>query len=220
VTSLPNLIDQLVDDAKPVKRLKAPLLRASLFVAGVMVLLAMLVLFRGIEPGSLERLFEMRVALETAATAVTGAAAIFAAFSLAIPGRSRIWMVLPIPPLVMWLATSGYGCYRNWVSYGANGSLALGHSADCFAFILTASIPMALALFFALRRAHPLNPGPVLSVGALGVAGLAAAALQFFHPFDVTVTDLTLHAIAVGLVVALVTAIGKPRLRPSGRYDN
>jgi hypothetical protein len=114
---------------------------------------------------------------------------------------------------VIWLAASGYGCYRNWLVRGADGSLALGHSADCFIFILTASIPMGLALFFALRRARPLNAVPVLAVGALGVAGLAAAALQLFHPFDVTVTDLALHVAAVGLVVAVVTAFGAPRLK-------
>jgi hypothetical protein len=124
-------------------------------------------------------------------------------------------MWLPVPPLALWLVTSGYGCYRNWLVRGADGSLALGHSADCFVFILTASIPMALALFFALRHARPLNPVPVLAVGALGVAGLAAAALQFFHPFDVTVTDLALHVVAVGLVVASVIAFGAPRLRYS-----
>ena len=215
MTSTPDLIDQLVRGAAPVKRLGSPLRRACLFVAGVMALVGALVLVRGIAPGALERFSEMRVVLETAATALTGVAAILAAFSLAIPGRSPLWMALPVPPLVLWLATSGYGCYRNWLARGADGSLALGHSSDCFVFILTASIPMALALFFALRRARLLNPAPVLAVGALGVAGLAAAALQFFHPFDVTVTDLALHVAAVGLVVALVTTFGTPRLRHS-----
>ena len=213
MTTTPELIERLARDAVPVKRLGSPLRRASLFVAGVIALVGALVLVRGIAPGSLERFSETRVVLETIATAATGAAAILAAFSLAIPGRSPLWTALPLPPLALWLATSGYGCYRNWLARGADGSLALGHSADCFVFILTASIPMAVALFFVLRRARPLNPGPVLALGALGVAGLAAAALQFFHPFDVTVTDLALHVVAVALVVAFVTALGAPRLR-------
>jgi hypothetical protein len=217
VTSTPDLIDQLARGAAPVKRLGSPLRRACLFVVPVIGLVGALVLFRGIAAGSLERLSEMRVLLETAATAATGATAILAAFSLAIPGRSSLWMALPIPPLVLWLAMSGYGCYRNWLARGVDGSLELGESANCFVFILAASVPMALALFFVLRRARPLNPGPVLAVGALGVAGLAAATLQFFHPFDVTVTDLALHLVAVSLVVALLTAFGTPRLRHLNR---
>jgi hypothetical protein len=43
-------------------------------------------------------------------------------------------------------------------------------------------------------------------VGALGVAALAAAALQFFHPFDVTVTDLALHGAAAGVVILASSA--------------
>ena len=212
MTSTPDLIDQLAREAAPVKRLASPLRRTCLFLAGVAALVGALILIRGVAPGSLERLSETRVALETAATALTGIAAILAAFSLAIPGRSPLWVALPVPPLAVWLAASGYGCYRNWFVYGADGSLALGRSADCFVFILTASIPMALALFFALRRARPLNAVPVMGVGALGVAGLAAAALQLFHPFDVTITDLALHVVAVGLVVTFVTVFGAPRL--------
>jgi hypothetical protein len=163
-------------------------------------------------PGMIARLQDSRFAIEMIATAVTGVTAILAAFCISIPGWSRAWMWLPIPPVAIWLCASGYGCYRNWFVYGADGSLALGRSADCFTFILGMSIPMAFALFFALRRAHPLNSTPVMAMGALGVAGLAAAALQFFHPFDVTVTDLALHAAAVGLVVAFATLFGSPRL--------
>ena len=217
MTTTPELIERLARDAVPVKRLESPARRTCLFLAGVVVLVAALILIRGIAPGSLERLSETRVALETAATALTGVAAILSAFTLAIPGRSPFWVVVPIPPLAVWLAASGYGCYRNWVEYGADGSLALGRSADCFVFILCASIPMALVLFFALRRARPLNAVPVLAVGALGVAGLAAAALQLFHPFDVTVTDLTVHVVAVGLVVVFVTALGAPKLARANR---
>ena len=40
-------------------------------------------------------------------------------------------------------------------------------------------------------------------MGGLGVAGIAAFLLQFFHPFDVTLLDLAIHAVAVGLVVGV-----------------
>ena len=217
MTTTPDLIEQLARDAAPVKRLASPVRRALLFLAGGAAVLVAIILIGGIAPGSLQRLSETRVVLETAATTLTGVAAILAALTIAIPGRSPFWGALPVPPLLLWLATSAYGCYRNWLAYGADGSLALGRSADCFVFIVLASIPMALALLVALRRARPLNAVPVLAVGALGVAGLTAAALQFFHPFDVTVMDLALHVIAVGLVVALVTALGAPRLAHPAR---
>ena len=40
------------------------------------------------------------------------------------------------------------------------------------------------------------------------VAALAAFLLQFFHPFDVTFMDLSVHLVAVGIVVAVSTFAG------------
>ena len=212
MTTTSDLIDSLARNAGPVRRLRSPLRRGFLFLAAVIGVVLLATLVTDTWPAMIVRLQDGRFAIEMIATALTGVAAILAAFCISIPGWGRFWMFLPIPPLAIWLGASGYGCYRNWFVYGADGSLALGQSADCFIFILTASVPTAIALFFVLRRARPLNSIPVMAIGALGVAGLAAAALQFFHPFDVTVTDLALHAAAVALVVALATILGAPRL--------
>ena len=212
MTTTRDLIDSLARDAGPVRRLQSPLRRGFLFLVAIIGIVLAATLITNAWPGMILRLHDSRFAVEMIATALTGIAAILAAFCISIPGWSRFWMFLPLPPLAVWLGASGYGCYRNWFVYGADGSLALGRSADCFTFILAASIPTAVALFFALRQARPLNSIPVMAIGALGIAGLAAAALQFFHPFDVTATDLALHAAAVGLVVALATLIGSPRL--------
>jgi hypothetical protein len=53
----------------------------------------------------------------------------------------------------------------------------------------------------------PSAPMPVAAMGELGVAAIAAFALQFFHPFDVTFMDLGVRAVAVAIVVATVAAI-------------
>jgi Negative regulator of sigma F len=132
--------------------------------------------------------------------------AVVAAFYLSLPDRGRFWVLLPIPPLMLWLASSGYGCYQNWIAYGPVG-WRLGRSSDCFVFIIGMSIPVAVALYLVLRRALPLDPLRVMAVGGLGVAALAAATLQFYHPFDVTVVDLTVHVTAV-LIVAVAMVVG------------
>ncbi len=140
------------------------------------------------------------------ATLATGIAGIAAAFMLSMPDRSRAWIALPVPFAALWLAGSGYGCYRSWLVTGTDG-LRLGRSADCFIFIVAFSVPLALALWFALRKlAASLDPLKVTAAGGLGVAALAAAALQFWHPFDVTVADLAAHMAAVALVCGTVIA--------------
>jgi len=68
--------------------------------------------------------------------------------------------------------------------------------------------PLTLLLFFFLRRARPVAPGPVAWMGGLAAAGIAAFLLQFFHPFDVSVMDLLLHAAAVLCVLVLARLLG------------
>jgi hypothetical protein len=108
--------------------------------------------------------------------------------------------------LALWIGSSGYSCYRNWITVGPSG-WELGESANCLAFILAVSVPLSVSILIALRRAHPLEPVRVAALGALGVAALAAAALQFFHPFDVTFMDLGVHLGTIGLVILVTCAI-------------
>jgi hypothetical protein len=202
------LIQSLAADAKPVRRLRPPLVRAGLWLSGLAVVVSAAIWATGDWMGMIARLAETRFALEMVATLITGLTAVVAAFYLSLPDRSRFWMFLPLPALVLWLASSGYGCYENWLEYGPQG-LRLGRSSDCFMFIILMSIPVGVPLYFALRRAVPLDPLRVMAMGGLGVAALSATALQFYHPFDVTVVDLAVHVAAVLIVVVAMAAGGR-----------
>jgi hypothetical protein len=112
----------------------------------------------------------------------------------------------PVPPLLLWLGSSGLSCLQNGV-----GELDL----QCLVFVLAVSLPLALLLFGFLRRARPIAPLPVALLGGLGVAGIAAFLLQFFHPFDVTVIDLAVHIAAVALVIGAAATMGRRTLTTS-----
>ena len=84
----------------------------------------------------------------------------------------------------------------------------LGEARDCLIFIISLSVPLSALLFVMLRRACPLQPGLTAAVGGLAVAAAAATLLNFFHPYDAAATDLTVHAIAVALVVVANRALG------------
>jgi hypothetical protein len=205
-----QMIEQLSSGLEPVRVLRSPALRALCWLALVGVMTVALILGFA-HSAALQRLTAPRVAVECVATALTAVAAIVAAFELSVPDGSLRWAWLPVPPLLVWLAASGLGCLRNGLSLAA-GHGAMGNSPDCFMFICAASLPLAAGLFWMLRRARPIAPMPVAITGALGVAATAAFILEFFHPFDVTVIDLTLHLSAVGLVVVLVTSLRRPLL--------
>jgi len=217
MTPTEDLINQLAESATPVRRLRPPLVRASLWLLGVLCVAAAVILAAGALQRFAERSLTPGFDTEWAATVLTGVCAVLAAFNLSLPDRSRHWLWLPVPSLLVWLGASGFGCYRSWLVVGADQSLQLGESARCFLFILAVSVPLAIALSVPLRRSRPLDPMPVLWCAGLGVAALSAAILQFFHPFNITVMDLASHLAAIALVVLLVGGLGRQALRrPAG----
>ncbi|MCK6450938.1 MAG: DUF1109 domain-containing protein [Alphaproteobacteria bacterium] len=196
-----RLIDRLVADARPVRRLGPPGRRAGLWLVAVAAVATVAVLFLADLPLFAERARNPSLALEMAGALTAGITAVIAAFHLSLPDRSGAWALLPLPGLALWLAGSGYGCWADWIRFGSE-RWAVGESLVCLRFILAVGLPLGLSLLLMLRRACPLAPGRVAAVGGLGAAGVSAFLLQFFHPFDVTVPDLAMHVIAVALVVA------------------
>jgi hypothetical protein len=206
-----QFIQSLKSDLQPVRPLRPPWLRAL----GWLLLIALLATWPVLRFADLAefgaRHADPRVATETIATLLTGLSAIVAAFYLSIPGRSDLWRWLPLVPLTLWLASSGVGCVRN--GFGSMGrSRLFGYDIDCFVFVVMISVPLSLLLMAFLRRARPLAPRTVALTGGLGVAGIAAFLLQFFHPFEVTVIDLTLHVAAVAVVLSAAATFGRRAL--------
>ncbi|MEO7635863.1 MAG: NrsF family protein [Sphingomicrobium sp.] len=211
-----ELIDLLSSNVKPVAPLAPPLARAGVTL-GAMALLSGLtfMLLRESDPlqsrgpgGATLVVFEMSAMLMTGILAITGA------FFLAVPGRSRYWLGAPLVPFAAWLLLSGAGCYRELVQNGPTG-WELGHSANCFTFIVATSFLLGAPVVWRLSRAAPIDPLPVAALGGLGIAALAAFLLQFFHPFAVTLIDLAVHVAAIIIVVGLTALLKRPMLRPA-----
>ena len=206
--STDQLIERLAASAEPVKRLRPPLVRASLWLLAVAAVAALFLPFFANFPLFDQKLENGKFILELIGTLLTGFAAVIAAFYLSVPGRSPAWALLPIPPLILWLVSSGYNCYRDWISVGISG-WQFGETVSCFSTILGFSVPLGLALVLALRRARPIAPIPVAAMGGLGVGALSAFLLQFNHNVDASFLDLGTHAVAVGVVILVVSAAAR-----------
>lgn len=214
--STDRLIERLAADAGPVRRLRPPSIRALRWLLAVAVVAAIAVFGFSNLDGFMNRSRDPKMVLELIGAALTGILAVVAAFHLSLPDRSPAWALLPLPPFALWLASSGYNCYRYWVTYGPDG-WHLGESAECFRFIVLVSVPLGISLLFLLRRACPLNPVRVAFVGGLGVAGIAAFVLQFFHPFDITFMDLGAQLVAIGIVASAAALIESRAQRRASR---
>ena len=143
-----------------------------------------------------------------AASLATGILAAIASFIVSLPDRSRLWLLLPGPALVVWVSTIGYGCLTDWVSLQPEG-IRLGEAARCFATLALTSVPLSLAMLFMLRYAALLRPTTVAAIGSLAVAAITSTALSLFHDLDATVMVLVWNLGVAALIVALGVALGE-----------
>lgn len=201
------LISALAADLRPVRRLPRPGVRALGWLAAVLAVGAGLAVVADL-PALQARLRAapdlLVVLLGAGGTAV---AAAVAAFQVSVPGRSPLWMMLPLPPALVWLGASGWGCLRSWGVVGLE-PMDMAGGMGCLRFIVLVSVPLSALLLWMLRRACPLWPGRVAAMAGLAAAAAAAVLLTLFHDHDASVVDLVLHAVAVILVVVTCGAAG------------
>jgi len=204
-SSTDDLISGLAADVTTVRRLAPPWGRATLWLgASAPYLLLLYVLWP--HPATAAR--DSRFAVEQVAALVTALTASLAAFSLTVPGRSRVIALMPIAPLTLWILMIGQACAQEW-STGVPLAPILPHWGCLVATIVTGAVP-AILIAVMLRRGAPLMPRLTTLLGALAVAGLANFGIRFVHALDSSFVVVTWH---VGAVMALATALAS-----GGRY--
>jgi hypothetical protein len=208
MTSTSDLIDSLVADARPVRRLRPPVTRALCWLLFAALTLTLVALVHGVRPDLMLRLRQPTFVVGVAAALITGVLASTASFIASVPGRSRRWLWLPAPAVVVWMSTIGYGCLTNWVSIGPDG-MSAGETARCFATLAITGIPLSLVMLIMLRYVARLAPTPVVMTGSLAVAAMTAAALSLFHPLDATVMIVMWNIGVAALLLALSGLYGR-----------
>ncbi|MFP3565071.1 NrsF family protein [Paraburkholderia sp. SIMBA_030] len=205
-----SLIDSLVADVKPVRRLGPPSVRAVCWLLFAMSMLVLVALGHGVRPDLMLKLHQPAFVIGVAAALITGALAALASFIVSVPGRSSRWLLLPVPALAVWLSTIGYGCLTNWVSIGPDG-MSPGETARCFATLALTGIPLSLTMLIMLRHVARLAPTPIAMMASLAVAAMTAVALSLFHPIDATVMIL-LWNFGVAVLFLTISGLGGRRL--------
>lgn len=211
-----DLIAALAREAEPVTPLPSPLRRGLATLGAFALAGAALIAARGDMDGLAARYAgrETLMLLEMGAMLATALLGVIGAFFVSIPGRSRLWLYVPLPAFALWIGLTGLGCYQDLLRLGPAG-WTWGHGKDCLVFLLSASLLVGAPLLWRLSRARPLDPLPVALLGGLGAAALAAFLLQFFHPAALTALDLLVHVGAVLLVIALAAVSRRRSLAPA-----
>jgi len=211
VTKTPDLIDALVETATPVRRLRPPIIRTGLWLAFAAIMLGLIAIAHGLRPDFFDRVRQPLFVLSMLGALATGVLAAVASFRLSLPDSSRLWIVLPLPALALWVATIGYGCLTDWVSMDPDG-VHMGEAVRCFATLLMTSVPLSIAMLVMLRYAALLRPLEVSVMGGLAVAAVTAFALSLFHDLDATVMILIWNLGSAVLIAALGSLFGRSML--------
>jgi hypothetical protein len=214
MTRTPELIDLLASELKPVRRLRSPIFRAACWILVAVMVLTLLTVSQGVRADLSARLGELAFALALFGSVATAICAAAAAFALAIPGRSRLWALLPLPPLALWIAAIGRQCLTQWVRYDA-GAMAMGDTARCFATVILTSLPLWLLMLLMLRRSGSIRRALPMLVGSLAVAATAGSAMDLLHRLDASAMILLWNFGTGAMIVLVSTLFGRAILAPS-----
>lgn len=202
------LIGRLAADARPVRPLAPAWQRAVLWMGAALWVGLLLSFFTDFASLRVRLMAAPDMWLSAVGAAATAVLAAWAAFETSVPGRSRLWAVIPLPPLALWLGASTMGCLRA-AGIAGTGPEPPMHGMACLGFLLLVSLPLAALLVALLRRACPLRPGLTALLGGLASAGAASVLLTMIHPFDATAEDLGLHLVAVVVILGGSRVVGR-----------
>ena len=205
-----DLISQLAVGLKPVRRLPSPLAMLaiwSLFCAGIIAAALLISGLRADFAAWLMDGFDLYHLMSAALVALTAG---YAAFQLALPDRDQRWALLPIPAVIGWLVTMGWGCLADLARLGPE-ALKLTVSYPCLGFIIGLGLPMTVAIVVLTRHAAWMRPTPVAALGGLSAAAFASLGLTLVQELNAAVMVLVWHGLAV-LVVTCIGALTGPKL--------
>jgi hypothetical protein len=196
------LIESLAGDAKPVRPLSRPLVRATIWIALAAPYVALVVAVMPQRPDFGLKLTDARFLVEQAAALATAITAAVAAFAMVAPGQGRKAIGLPVVPLAVWIGSLGVGCVQDWIHVGSAG-LLFELDLQCLPKIVLIGAVPAITMAVMLRRGAPLRPWMSATLGGLAAAALGDFGLRIFHPEDASLMVLVWQLGAVLLLVAL-----------------
>jgi hypothetical protein len=202
------LIAELASSVAPVRRLPAPWVRMLMWLLISVPFLAVIWLMMPSDINLAAALADRRFLFEETVLLVTALTAALAAFGSVVPGYDRRILLIPLLPLLLWLASLGEGCWRNWVVLGAGG-LTLRPDWDCLPPAILIGIVPSIVMVVMLRRGAPLLPRVSIALAALAVAAPANLGLRLFHVGDASVMVLFWHLGGAAVLTGLAALAGR-----------
>lgn len=199
-----KLIEALVASADPVKRVAPVGVRAALLIPAMLALgfAATTWLRQAVGGWSVP---DNNLAIAYALFSILiGATALVQALTMSIPGRVLRGAGWTMAAIAIWLGIAAIN-----IESSSAISAVSGERPFCFAFLMTAGLPMVAVAILALRRTASLRPMPSLVAASGSVAFLSFGLLAFCHPPDISIADFATHLLAALVIGLLTVAVGR-----------
>ena len=217
-TEVARLIGRLARGPVGAAALPPPLVRATRWLALVAALAVLLAFFADLDAMAGRLTGQPEAAIGLAASVLTMILAALAAFEIALPDRSPLWALLPLPSAALWVA-AGIAGYARVVMDETAYDPTLEEVRNCLLIILALALPLCALLVAMLRRAFPLWPRLAAATAGLAAAAAGLSLFTLFHPWEDAAVDLAINLLALALVIGASLWFGSPALthRLSGK---
>jgi hypothetical protein len=88
-----------------------------------------------------------------------------------------------LPPLLLWVAALGVGCFEDWLIMSWR-ALAFEISSRCIWLMALIGLPLAASVFLCLKRAAPLDAPKEGFLAGLAAAAVASTVVQLLYPLE------------------------------------
>ncbi len=198
-----ELIERLAAQATPIRPLRPPSARLLMWAALAVPMVIVVALIMGLRDDLWQHLAEPLFQLRLGASLATALLAALAGLTLGVPGRTWAWVLAPLLPLSLWLASLGRQCLLEFRGE-AEAELLVPPHLECLPdIVVMIALPTIVMLMMVLKGAG-FHRRLELALGGLAAAALSNAALSLAHPVDAGLLVLLLQMAVVAVLSVLL----------------
>ncbi len=210
VTHTERLVASLVDDLRPVRPLRPPIVRAmSWLVAEIAIFLAFTVV-HGFRPDLAEQFAKPEFLFEWGAALLTAVVTAIAMFHVSIPGQKGWWVQISAGAIGVWVFSLVLGAVAEVRALGLDG-IVMRTSWECVEFLTGSAFLTIGAALYVVRAGAASSPAATVMLTAISVTALGSWNLELFHRLD-TITQLLVWHLTTITAILVAARVGGPGL--------
>lgn len=210
VTHTERLVASLVDDLRPVRPLRPPVVRAVSWLAAEIAIFLAFAIIHGFRPDLAEQFAKPEFLFEWGAALLTAVVTAIATFHVSIPGQKGWWVEISATAIGVWILSLVLGAVAEVRALGLDG-IVMRTSWECVEFLTGSGFLTIGAALYLVRTGAASSPAATVMLTAISVTALASWNLELFHRLN-TITQLLVWHLTTIIIILVAVRLGGPGL--------